>query len=284
MTPVKTVRFPEYRQYEQIRTRANNAVMGLLAGAGMASHLLQLTEGSDRLLSEIFPNVPHIKRLDMKSVSARAILTSGDVHLGAMTVPYVLGIHEDFIKTCLGMLQQAGYTLSKQDVKYIKAWTQHEEIERVTGGNFSAVELQQFHALRLMRNCSIHAGGLVDSELVNYLATWDAASEAGWIARVGRSPRTAKLGDKVEFGHGEIVAALACTKALAREANVLLQSALTRDAWADLVVEDAAGELPGVLKEPAPQRQKRIKGFARFHYLPLSLTETEIADAITRAS
>jgi hypothetical protein len=280
---MKTVRFPEYRQYEQIRTRANNAVMGLLAGAGMASHLLQLTEGSDRLLSEIFPNVPHIKRLDMKSVSARAILSSGDVHLGAMTVPYVLGIHEDFIKTCLGLLQRAGHTLSNRNVRYIKAWTQHEEIERVTGGNFSSVELQQFHTLRLMRNCSIHAGGLVDSELATHLTTWDTKSEAGWIARAGRSPRTVQLGDKVEFGHGEIVVALACTKALAREANMLLQPALARAVWADLVIEDATGELPGVLQEPAPQRQRRIKGFARFHYLSLSLTETEIADAITRA-
>ncbi|MBY8889422.1 hypothetical protein K7472_31945 [Streptomyces sp. PTM05] len=280
---MKTVRFAEYRQYEQIRTRANNAVMGLLAGAGMAAHLLQLTEGSDRLLSEIFPNVPHIRRLDMKSVSARAILTSGDVHLGAMTVPYVLGIHEDFIKTCLGMLQRAGHTLSKPDVRYIKAWTQHEEIERATGGNFSPVELQQFHILRLMRNCSIHAGGLVDADLAKHLASWDVTSEASWVARAGRSPRSVQLGDQVEFGHGEIVASLACTKALAREANVLLQPALSREAWADLVVEDAVGELPGVLKEPPPQRQRRIKGFARFHYLPLTLTETEISDAIMRA-
>ncbi|MGW6214997.1 hypothetical protein [Streptomyces sp. NPDC055109] len=280
---MKTVRFPEYRQYEQIRTGANNAVMGLLAGAGMAAHLLQLTEGSDRLLSEIFPNVPHIKRLDMKSVSARAILTSGDVHLGAMTVPYVLGIHEDFIKTCLGQLQEAGHKLAQKKIKHIKAWTQHEEIERVAGGTFSAVELQQFHTLRLMRNCSIHAGGLADPDLVSHLASWGAASEAGWVARAGRSPRTVQLGGKVEFGYGEIVVALACTKALAREANVLLQSALSRDTWADLVVDDAARELPGVLKEPAPQRQRRIKGFARFHYLPLSLTDTEIVDAIMRA-
>lgn len=280
---MKIVRFPEYRQYEQIRTRANDAVMGLLAGAGMATHLLQRTDGSDRLLSEIFPTVPHIKRLDMKSASARAILTSGDVHLGAMTVPYVLGIHEDFIKTCLGILQRAGHALSNAKIRHIKAWKQHEEIERVTGGQFSMIELQQFHTLRLMRNCSIHAGGVVDPDLASFLAAWDTASEAGWVARAGRSPRTVRLGDKVEFGYGEIVASLACTKALAREANVLLQTALTRDLWSDLVVADAAAELPGALSEPAPSRQKRIKGYARFHYSPLSLTDAEIADAIARA-
>jgi hypothetical protein len=53
------VRFQEYRDYEARRREAGDALMALLAGAQLASHLLQLDEGSDRLLPEVFPRVPH---------------------------------------------------------------------------------------------------------------------------------------------------------------------------------------------------------------------------------
>lgn len=36
------------RRYEARRVEASNAMMALLAGAGMASHLLQLTRGSNQ--------------------------------------------------------------------------------------------------------------------------------------------------------------------------------------------------------------------------------------------
>lgn len=55
------VRFADYRTYEAKRVDASNAMMGLLAGAQLASHLLQLTAGSERLLPEVFPRVRHIR-------------------------------------------------------------------------------------------------------------------------------------------------------------------------------------------------------------------------------
>lgn len=54
------VHFPAYRQYEAKRREVNNSIMALLAGAGLASHMLKLTNGSKHLLSEVFPAVPHI--------------------------------------------------------------------------------------------------------------------------------------------------------------------------------------------------------------------------------
>jgi hypothetical protein len=87
--------------------------MGLLAGALMAAHMLQLTRGSDRLLPEIFPDIPHIRRFNLTTTAARDILSAGDVHLGAMAVPYALAIHEDYLKTCLLLLQRGGVRLTK---------------------------------------------------------------------------------------------------------------------------------------------------------------------------
>lgn len=120
------VRFADYRQYEQVRIDASNAVMGLLAGAQMAAHMLQLTEGSDRLLPEIFPSIPHIGRLSLTSEAAREILVEGDIHLGAMAVPYALAIHEDYLRTCLTLLQRGGISLSKSPGDF-KLVSQHEE-------------------------------------------------------------------------------------------------------------------------------------------------------------
>ncbi len=126
---VGIVRFADYRQYEQVRVEASNAVMGLLAGARMAAHMLQLTEGSDRLLPEIFPQIPHIGRLNLTTEAARDILIDGDVYLGAMAVPYALAIHEDYLKTCLTLLQRGGIRLTKPPGD-LKLANQHEEIER----------------------------------------------------------------------------------------------------------------------------------------------------------
>jgi hypothetical protein len=67
------VRFADYRQYEQVRIEASNAVMGLLAGAQMAAHMLQLTEESDRPLPEMFPQIPADK---LAVVLARPASTS----------------------------------------------------------------------------------------------------------------------------------------------------------------------------------------------------------------
>ncbi|MEU7765983.1 hypothetical protein AB0B25_12750 [Nocardia sp. NPDC049190] len=83
----QTARFRAFREYEERKAEANNAMMALLAGAQLSAHLLRLTEGSDRSLPEVFPAVDHIHRFNLKSHDARQILLSADSHLGKMTVP-----------------------------------------------------------------------------------------------------------------------------------------------------------------------------------------------------
>jgi hypothetical protein len=145
---------------------------------------------------------------------------------------------------------------------------------------FTPASLEQIHVLRLMRNCTIHSGGKVSNALLNRLVTWSADAETGWAKLAGRSPRALAAGDSVEFGHGEVLIALAVTKNLAREATWFLKPALPRDVWADILIEDFAGTQPKALSAPDFFRQAR--GFARFHYGPLQLADTEISDAIAR--
>jgi hypothetical protein len=79
--------FAAYREYRKKRTDASNALMALLAGAQLASHLLKLTDGSRHLLPDIFPSVPHIRRFNLSTEQAIELLDAADEHLGAMSVP-----------------------------------------------------------------------------------------------------------------------------------------------------------------------------------------------------
>lgn len=276
---MREIRFPEYREYERHRIDASNAMMALLAGAQLASHLLQLTEGSDRLLPEVFPRVQHIGRFNLTSEDARRILNAADVHLGAMSVPYALAIHEDFLKTCLQLLERAGL-VGTGVADRLKLADQHGEVEKATGGRFGSDSLAQLAILRRMRNCTIHSGGRADRSLVNAFVSWSASAEAEWVRLAGRNPRHLRLGDRVEFGHGELILALAVTKTLGREANLLLQPALPRDQWADVVVNDVLTDDPHALTRPNAHR--RLRGLARFHYQRLALTDAELQAAASR--
>lgn len=73
--------FPAYREYDAVRTDVSNAMMALLAGAGMASHLLQLTEGSKHLLPEVFPRVEHIGRFNLETVKSKTPEATSGPHV-----------------------------------------------------------------------------------------------------------------------------------------------------------------------------------------------------------
>lgn len=269
-----------WRDYEAVRVETSNAMMGLLAGAQLAAHLLQLTKGSDRLLPEVYPLVPHIGRFNLTSEAASEILASADAHLGAMSVPYALSVHEDYLRTCLTLLARAGRCTQKVAEKTVLAG-QHVEIEKATGGSFDTAATCQLDTLRMMRNCTIHAGGRASETLVAQFATWPATVAAAWVKLAKRDPRRLKVGAPVTFGHGELILTLAVTKTLARAANEQLQPALPRSLWADLLLEDVLRDHPGIKREPNGLR--KTIGVARFNYGPLKLTEAEIRAAWARA-
>lgn len=254
-------------------------MMALLAGSQLASHLLNLSTGSSRLLPEIYPLVPHIGRFNLTSEAANSILTSADVHLGAMAVPYTLGLHEDFMKTCLQLLQRAG-AVSGAEIRRTGLAQHHALVADATGGSFDTVSAEQLTVLRLMRNCVIHAGGRASAELATSLEAWSPAAKKSWGNLGGRNPSGLKQGDRVLLGHAEMVIALAATKRLDRRANELLQLKVTRPMWAQIVVEDAQATEKSLLA--APDALRRIRGLARHHYGAVGLTEEELRAAMAR--
>ena len=77
-----------------------------------------------------------------------------------------------------------------------------------------------------------------------------------------------------------MILTLAVTKVLAREANQLLQPALPRAQWADMLIADLVETDQHVLR--APDFLRRARGLAKFHYGPLRLSDIELAAARTR--
>ncbi|TQM25640.1 hypothetical protein [Nocardia bhagyanarayanae] len=271
-------RFREYREYEARKIDANNAMMALLAGAQLAAHLLKLTEGSDHLLPQVFPGVEHIKRFNLRTAQATEILFAADPHLGMMGVPYVLALHEDYLRTCVRLL--AGEGLCRAKDARANLVELHGIMENITGYKYSADLIAYIDTLRLMRNCVIHNGGLLSQPLYDQLKSWTPAQELGWEAVAVRNPRHLRLGERLLLGHGEMLAALAFTKRLDRETNLGLQVALPRSCWAKLVVDEVASQHPSLVKD-RNQALRKARGVARHHYGVLKLTDAELQSEIS---
>lgn len=275
--PSGVVRFPAHRQYEALRIEASNALMGLLAGAQLSNHLLQLNRGSERLLPEVYPNVPHIRRFNLTADAASDILGEADVHLGAMSIAYALALHEDHMKTCLLMLAEAG-VVSRRRARDAHAAGQHGLLQDACGGRFDPVPLQQLDVLRRMRNAVIHDGGRVSNGLVGSIASLSPEALIGWRKVAKNDPTTLRVGDRLRFGHGEMLLALAVTKNVERESNRLLQLGLPRAEWIRIAVDDAVESVPDVLRGNSASR--KVHGFTRHHYGPLAIERHEVDAAL----
>lgn len=253
--------------------------MALLAGSRLAAHTLKLTEGSKRLLPEIFPAVDHIERFSLRTESARELLVNADAHLGAVTLPYALAVHEDFVLTVLEMIKQAGIPLLSLG-KPIKAWNMHESLFRSLGMAMPIASLAHFHLLRHMRNALIHEGGVISQQLKDAINGMPGDAIVEWDRLTGRHPQDFILQGKVVCATGDIFASFAIVKRLGREINSALQKGLPRTVWAQIIVDH-------YLQSPASSGKTRnsdqwmraLWGYARSMYGPLGLLEGELEQA-----
>lgn len=270
--------YEDFRRHDERRIGANDSMMALLAGSKLAAHTLQLNQGSDHRLSELFPSVPHIRRLDITTESAQRILDDAEVQLGAMAVPYVFALHEDLIVGMGSLLLTEGL-ISKQRLGALKSSNMHACLEEVSNQNFSVALLDLFHLVRLSRNAHIHSGGRAEAPLANRITKVADSSFASWKAFTGESFPHYSVGDAVRLGLPELIGSLAVTKRLAEEANHFLQSTISRATWADMVVAEWR-------REPSPgnpaQTLRKVRGVARHRFAALSLTEDELKQALGR--
>jgi hypothetical protein len=217
----------------------------------------------------------------LRSEVARGILSGAELYLGAMAVPYALGLHEDYMMGCIEFMVEIG-RITRTRARALKASNMHEAFARATGVDFSADLLQVFHLLRRMRNCQIHSGGRADDSLLRYLTSLDGRAIGRWRTFTHEDLPSLALNDEVMFTQKELAATLAVTKRLAEEANSFLAAVYPRDKWADQLVADWAAE-------HASQTRNRMgilrmaRSYSNQYYRALVLTDAEVGTALERA-
>lgn len=275
----RLVKYPQYRDHEQQRIQTNDTMMGLLAASKLASQTLSLTEGSQLVLSQIFPGVPHIERFNLRTDRARAVLNDAENLLGILAVPQVIALHEDLLRGTFKLL--AGDDPRWKDLdKHAKAATVHATLSSETGVAFTAESIELFHLVRVARNTHIHSGGRAGQTLLNKISNVSPAALESWERITGTTFPQYLLGQPVALGLSELIGILAITKRLAEEANMALQATLSRVGWADIAVRDWAR----VAKAGNPTQQLRqVVGVTRRYYAPIDLAEDELSAAMARA-
>lgn len=274
---MKTINYPSYRVHEKQRIQTNDTMMGLLVGSKLAAATLELTAGSTVTLSKMFPTVQHIRRFDHVADTARDVLADAEPLLGIMAVPFVIGLHEDLIVGMLKMIN-AEAKMSVPQLDKAQSSNMHTKFESSTGTAFTPELTELFHLVRLMRNTHIHNGGRADNRLQNYSSKVSAQGKAMWTQITGQAAPVFSSGDDVRLGLPELIGSLAVTKRLADEANIVLQTALARQTWLDILREDWLASVSP--KGNPDQREKNLRGFARMYYAPLNFTAAEIRTTV----
>lgn len=271
--------FPLYRAQEQSRISANNAMMAILAGSRLASHTLQLTEGSTVELGKLFPAVEHIERFNLKSDSARTLLRSADHHIASVAIPYALAVHEAFV---LDVLQLACNEMGRI-APSVKAWNMHEKFFDACGASTPGPDLEIFHVLRELRNCIIHSQGVDKTgRLATQIGNTGADAKSTW-ERLNSGTEIQTLLNSSNELHLEathIFTAFATSKSLARQINTALTHALPVENWARIALQDF-DETTSKPKNSSSWRRS-AKGYLAMHYAPVTFTNQQIEDAARR--
>lgn len=278
-----TVHFPIYRQYTKARQNANNAMVSFLAGSALASHTLQLTAGSSRLLPEIFPAVPHIARFNLRPDAAAEVLGAAGPHLATVTIPYALAIHEDFVMQCIRWLRDSFRFPSPEAVPSIKSWNDidtsnmHEALAAMTGHALDkqgSADLELFHLYRLMRNCHIHSGGSVTNALRRQVLRLSDGARDRWRKLTRREVEALVSSDRADYSLLDVFSIFAVTKGLGRGVNALLQAGLTQARWAEVCVDDYRQESSRTRNSEAWGRG--LIGHARDRYGAVGLSRPQL--------
>lgn len=267
------VRFAAYRQYLLQRQLVNSSVMALLAGSQLASHTLQLTQGSDRTMREIFPRVPHIDRFNLKSDHARALLLDAEAHLSVMAIPYILTIQESLFDTFESMLTSSGVAVPRTRMSTSPVWVVKKYWE-AQNRSLDQPSWQLFELLIEMRHDITHRAGTIGAGLIAKANALSPAAGALFVRMSKKSVPNFLLGEKHVLDHADMVVCLAVVKFLAEEGNTIMQACYPRDLWLRDMVDDMTAT-QGLVGNLA-QRLRKTRTFARRFYQPLVFTELEI--------
>lgn len=277
---MQEIHFPLYRDYREAIRQANDAVAALLVGSRLSAHVLQLNAGSRHPLSELFPRVEHIRRFNLQTSKAQSLLRDADHHLASITIPYVLAIHEDFVKSAFNYLATKDSSTGHR--KSVRAHNMHEELFNVTNSPAPDSWLASFHTLRTIRNTIIHSGGIVDEGVSRAIEHMNEEAVSGWTRITGQPPQSLLESATVTLKAEHIFIVFAVVKQLGREINAAYISFLERPRIAKECVQDFY-TVNNRSKSPKTRNssgwKRSLVAHAKFLYKDMRFTEDELLHA-----
>ena len=195
------------------------------------------------------------------------LLGHADAHLAAMAIPYVLSLHEHYVKDCCGQQLVADQLMSSRHRRDLKMETMHREVElslRKRGNfTFTPASVELFHYLRLFRNALIHNNGRVSAQLVAFATGLSPAASTAW-SKVAHSPTPAfVVGQPLPLDVPHMIGCLGITIRLARELNLGMATNLSVARWLAVLNSDFNANTTAVGN--ANQRRRALQGYARYH-------------------
>jgi hypothetical protein len=206
-----------------------------------------------------------------------------------MAIPFCLAVHDELTQSIVQMLREGGVDFD--DPKWAHTYTRkpgsigianvHAYIAERTGVAFDPIDLEMFRLANRVRNRIIHYAGVANDALLDeYSEGWSGAA-ATWEHLTGRA-LAVDGNNLLDLGEPELVGALAVSKRLAEQANVMLRPpVLDKSYWAGVVVEDYRHTNRQRFGQKH-NRGRRLKGFAQHAYRDLQLTEQELLDEAKR--
>lgn len=231
------------------------------------------------LLAAEYPDVPHVERMNQRLDRASALLHKAEGEVCTMALNYTFGLHEDFLRACLGFVVPLGL-ISANAVHNTNSVELHEKLERVTGRSVDVDALALFHLTRHIRNAHTHAAGLVRPALVDYYKALGPSQRGVWESVTSEPFRVPVVGESAAIGISGLVGSLAIQKRLAYDVNIALQNVIPRDRWADMAAQEYFEESSKSLKDPTALRS--LRGYIRGGFEALKLTDAELVAAIDR--
>ncbi|CKI34089.1 hypothetical protein LTT02_25520 [Mycolicibacterium smegmatis] len=269
------VKYPEYRQYQEISIDVNNAVMSLLAGSRIANHAIVNNGTQNQQLADIFPTVEHIDRFNLRVGPATKYLSAADDHLASMEITYALAVHEDFVTSAIEFARSAGVNVSSS--RPITAKSMHRVLFNALGYTARPESTECFQLLRCMRNAVVHAGRRVQQELTNQISNMSPAAVQEWQRLNGQPPSDVVQQAELVLVASHIFSAFAVIKQLGRDISAALAATIPVRVWAEVCVQDFQESTKNNRNSSGWRRA--LIGYARSRYGPVNIPESDLESA-----
>ncbi len=261
--------FPAYRRFEAARVETNDAMMALLIGGRLGSHALLRHGDSDRFLSEIFPTVKDIRRLDRTAAKAQRLIDHAERYFAYLAIPFALTVYKTFVLDCIELFED-----TPLDPTTVQMHLLHKRIQE-KAGELPSELVELFELSRQIRNRILHHNATQGSNLRPAYRALSRPARESWKNLSDQQLPLSNPKEQLALGACEITAVLAITKNLARCLNESLTSTVTRERWIKIIKEDFEATSPRA--KDRNTRLRRIQGHARHFYPSLGLSREELA-------